>query len=87
MKSLNYQVNHSLYQIFKTISSISSKIVTQLLIMIYVMVYVSKIEHRNPFKIKAEYYVELLTPGTMKLLGSTKNKITKVKKMMKGFLI
>ena len=31
------------------------------------------------FKIKAEYYYNLLTPETMKLLGSTKNKITKDK--------
>ena len=31
------------------------------------------------FKIKAEYYLELLTPETMKLLGSTESKITKDK--------
>ena len=29
------------------------------------------------FKIKRGYYLELLTPETMKLLGSTKSKITK----------
>ena len=29
------------------------------------------------FKIKTGYYFELLTPETMKLLGSTKSKITK----------
>ena len=29
------------------------------------------------FKIKTGYYLGLLTPVTMKLLGSTKNKITK----------
>ena len=29
------------------------------------------------FKIKAGYYLELLTPETMKLLGSTKSKTTK----------
>ena len=29
------------------------------------------------FKIKAGYYIELLTPQTVKLLGSTKSKITK----------
>ena len=38
------------------------------------------------FKIKAEYYYNLLTPETMKLLGSTKNKITK-DKMGKMYLI
>ena len=34
-------------------------------------------ENRLTFKIKARYYLELLTPKTMNLLGSTKNKITK----------
>ena len=29
------------------------------------------------FKIKIGYYIELLTPGTMKILGSTESKITK----------
>ena len=31
------------------------------------------------FKIKNGYYLELLTPKTMKLLGSTESKITKDK--------
>ena len=31
------------------------------------------------FKIKSGYYLELLTPETMKLLGSTENKINKDK--------
>ena len=38
--------------------------------------YVNKIENRITFKIKTGYYLELLTSETMKLLGSTKNKIT-----------
>ena len=33
-------------------------------------------ENRILFKIKTWYYLELLTPETMKLLGSTKSKIT-----------
>ena len=41
--------------------------------------YVNKIENTITFKIKTGYYLELLTPETMKLLGSTKNKITKDK--------
>ena len=41
------------------------------------MIYVNKIENRITFKIKTGYYLELLTPETMKLLGSTKSKITK----------
>ena len=32
-------------------------------------------ENRITFKIKTEYYLELLTPETMKLLGSPKSKI------------
>ena len=32
---------------------------------------------KKTFKIKTGYYLELLTPETTKLLGSTKSKITK----------
>ena len=42
-------------------------------------IYVNKIENRSTFKTKNKYSLELLTPETMKLLGSTKNKITKYK--------
>ena len=41
--------------------------------------YVNKIENRITFKIKTGYYLELLTLETMKLLGSSKSKITKDK--------
>ena len=41
--------------------------------------YVNKIENTITFKIKTGYYLELLTPETMKLLRSTENKITKDK--------
>ena len=44
-----------------------------------IRIYVNKIENRITFKIKTRYYIELLTPKTMKLLGITKNKITKDK--------
>ena len=44
-----------------------------------IRIYVNKIENRITFKIKNGYYLELLTPETMKLLGSTKSKITKDK--------
>ena len=39
-------------------------------------IFVSKNENRITFKIKNGYYLELLTPETMKLLGSTGSKIT-----------
>ena len=42
-------------------------------------IYVNKIKNRITFKIKKGYVLELLTKETMKLLGSTKNKITKDK--------
>ena len=41
--------------------------------------YVNRIENRITFKIKSGYYLELLTPETMKLLGSAERKITKDK--------
>ena len=44
-----------------------------------VQIYVNKIENRITFKIKDWYSLELLTPETMKLHGSTKNKITEGK--------
>ena len=43
------------------------------------MTYVNKIENRITFKIKAGYYLELLTPEAMKFLESTKSKINKDK--------
>ena len=42
-----------------------------------IKLHVNIIENRITFKIKTGHYVELLTPETMKLLRSTKSKITK----------
>ena len=36
------------------------------------MMQVNKIENKITFKIKTGYYLELLTPEVMQLLGSTK---------------
>ena len=44
-----------------------------------IKIYVNNIENRITFKIKSGYYLELLTPETMKLLGRTESKITKDK--------
>ena len=41
------------------------------------MIHIDRIENRITFKIKTGYYLELLTLETIKLLGSTKSKITK----------
>ena len=51
-----------------------------------IRIYINKIENRITFKIKAGYYLDFLTPDTMKLHGSTKVKIIKMK-MVKMFLI
>ena len=44
-----------------------------------IKIYANKTENRVAFKIKNRYYLELLTPETMKLLGSAESKITKDK--------
>ena len=44
-----------------------------------IKIYVNKIENRVTFKIKTGYYLELLTPERMKLLGNSKTKINKDK--------
>ena len=44
-----------------------------------IKIYVNKIENRITFKTKKGYYLELSTPETMKLLGTTESKITKYK--------
>ena len=49
-------------------------------------IYRNNIENIITFKIKTGYYLQLWTPETKKLLGSTKSKITKMK-MMKLYLI
>ena len=41
-----------------------------------IRIYVNKTENRIKFKIKSGYYLELLTPETMNLLGSAENKIS-----------
>ena len=44
-----------------------------------IQIYPNKIKNRIVFKIKTGYKLELLTPETMKLLGSTKKDVNKVK--------
>ena len=44
-----------------------------------IRMYINRTENRITFKIKNGYYLELLTPETMKLLGSTESKINKDK--------
>ena len=42
-----------------------------------IRIFVNKIENRITFKIKSGYYLQLLTPETLILLGSAENKINK----------
>ena len=44
-----------------------------------IMIFINKIENRTTLNIKWWFYLELLMPETIKLLGSTKSKITKDK--------
>ena len=44
-----------------------------------IKIYLNKTENRITFKIKTGYHLELLTPTKMKLLESTKNKLSKDK--------
>ena len=46
-----------------------------------IKIYVNKIENGITSKTKTRYYLKLLTPETIKLLGSTKNKIINNVKM------
>ena len=79
MKSLNYLMDHILYQIFKIILNISLKKYKTVTNNLSIRIYLNKIYDRITFKIKAGYYLELLMPETMKLVGSTKSKTSKDK--------
>ena len=65
-----------LCQIFKIILNIYEESMGKRRL-IFQWKYINKIENRITYKIKTGYYLELLTPEKMKLLGSIKCKITK----------
>ena len=79
MMNLNYHMDCILCQIFKIILNTFKKKHGKDIDEPSVQIYVNKIENRITFKIKKGYSLELLTPETMKLLGSTENKTTKNK--------
>ena len=76
MKSLIYLRDHILYQIFKITLNTHLQKHETVTDNLTIKIYVNKVEKRITFKIKTRYYLELLTPETIKLLGSTKSKIT-----------
>ena len=51
-----------------------------------IRIFINKMENRITFTIKTGYYLELLKPETVKLLGSTKNKTLSMK-IVKIYLI
>ena len=53
------------------------KVLLYQILVLTTRVYVNEIKNRIAFRIKTRYYLELLIPERMKLLGSTENKITK----------
>ena len=76
-KNLYYLMDHSLYQIFIIILSISSIKHETFTYNPPIKIYVNQIKNTITFRMKTVYYLELLTSETMKLLRSTKSKITK----------
>ena len=80
MMNLNYQMERILYEMFKIIlNTLKKKKHGEYIDKPLVQIYVNKIENAVTFKIKNGYSLAFLKPETMKLLGSTKNKITKDK--------
>ena len=79
MKNLTYLMNHIQYQTFKIILNIFKKKHSKSVDNPPIRIYVNRIENRITFKVKSGYYLELLTPETMKLLGSAESKVTKDK--------
>ena len=79
MKNLNFQIDHIPYQIFKIILSIFKKNHGENIDNHSIGIYVNKIKSRITFTIKTGYYLELLTPETMKLLGTQKIKWLKIR--------
>ena len=73
-------MDHILYQIFKIILNIFFKKHGEKTNNPSIWIYINKVENKVTFKIKTENRnLETLIPEAMKLLGRTKNKITKNK--------
>ena len=79
MTKLICLMDHILFQTFKIILSTLLKKHETIADNPPVQIYTNKIKNRIIFKIKIGYKLELLCPETMKLLGSTKNMLVKMK--------
>ena len=65
MINLNYQVDHTQYQILKIIYEYNNNKHSENVDNPSVRIYVNKIENRITFEIKNGYHLELLTPETI----------------------
>ena len=72
-------MDHILFQIFKVILSTLLKKHETITNNPPVQIYTNKLKNRIVFEIKTGYKLELLSPDTMKLLGSTKKDIAQDK--------
>ena len=79
MMNLIFLMDHILFQIFKVILSTLLKKQETIANNPPVQIYTNKLKNRIVFEIKTGYKLELLSPDTMKLLGSTKKDIAQDK--------
>ena len=79
MMNLIFLMDHILFQIFKVILSALLKKHETIANNPPVQIYINKLKNRIVFEIKTGYKLELLSPDTMKLLGSTKKDIAQDK--------
>ena len=79
MMNLIFLMDHILFQIFKVILSTLLKKHETIANNPPVQIYTNKLKNRIVFEIKTGYKLELLSPDTMKLLGSTKKDIAQDK--------
>ena len=79
MMNLIFLMDHILFQIFKVILSTLLKKHETITNNPPVQIYTNKLKNRIVFEIKTGYKLELLSPDTVKLLGSTKKDIAQDK--------
>ena len=79
MMNLIFLMDHILFQIFKVILSTLLKKHETIANNPPVQIYTNKLKNRIVFEIKTGYKLELLSPDTIKLLGSTKKDIAQDK--------
>ena len=79
MMNLICLMDHILSQTFKTILNTSLKKHETVANNPPVQIYVNRIKNRIVFKLKTCYQLQLLSPETMKLLGSTEKILINIK--------